>query len=181
MKTIKIYYINNEYIDYLRKYDTKVPYNKSETRPYVGIVYTFEDKNYFAPLSSPKPKHIKMSDKAIDVYKINKGKWGIVNINNMLPTPIECLKEVLPLVKDQRYKALLENQITYINDHKKELLNKVRVFQTQYRKGHLPPKVKERCCDFSLLEVKCREYIEKVIEDDINAINLDNDDIDLII
>ena len=70
---------------------------------------------------------------------------------------------------------------TFDIENAKELLNKVRVFQTQYRKGHLPPKVKERCCDFSLLEVKCREYIEKVIENDIEAINLAKDDIDLII
>ena len=29
MKTLKIYYIDNNYIDYLRKFDNRVAYNKS--------------------------------------------------------------------------------------------------------------------------------------------------------
>ena len=158
MKTLKIYYIDDEYINYLRKFDSKVPFNKNNTRPYIGVVYSFNDKNYFAPLSSPKPKHIKMNAKAIDIFKINNGKWGIVNINNMIPTPIECLTEVLPSVKDEQYRNLLENQTTYINNHRKELLTKVKQFQTQYQKGYLSTTVRERCCDFKLLEEKCKEY-----------------------
>ena len=159
MKTLKIYYIDDEYINYLRKFDLKVPFNKEQTRPYIGVVYTLEGKNYFAPLSSPKPKHLMMNEKAIDIFKINKGKWGIVNINNMIPTPIECLTEVLPQITNKQYRDLLENQITYLNDHKNELLNKVRQFQLQYTKNYLSERVKERCCDFKLLEEKCKEYM----------------------
>lgn len=99
-----------------------------------------------------------MNAKAIDIFKINNGKLGIININNMIPTPIECLTEVLPSVKDEQYRNLLENQTTYINNHKKELLTKVRQFQTQYQEGYLSPTVRERCCDFKLLEEKCKEY-----------------------
>ena len=86
------------------------------------------------------------------------------------------------MVKDRRYKALLENQVTYINDRKK-LLNKVRVLSGHsIEKGHLPPKSEKKdAVTIYLLEVKCREYIEKVIENDIEAINLAKDDIDLII
>ena len=53
-------------------------YNKKAMRPYVGVVYTYNDLNYFAPLSSPKPKHLKMSEKAIDVFKIDKGNLGVL-------------------------------------------------------------------------------------------------------
>ena len=158
---IKIYYIDDEYIDYLREFDTKVPYNKNRTRPYVGIVYTYQNNNYFAPLSSPKEKHLKMSDKAIDIYKIANGTLGIININNMLPTPIECLTEALPTITDEIYKTLLKKQITYINDNKNDLLSKVNQFQLRYRKGFLPKGVLERCCDFQLLEEKCKEW-EKI-------------------
>ncbi len=70
-KTLKICYLDDEYINYLRKFDSKVAYNKNKTRPYIGIVYTFNNLNYFAPLSSPKPKHLKMNNKAIDIFKIN--------------------------------------------------------------------------------------------------------------
>ena len=34
MKTLKIYYIDENYIKYLRKFDKIVPYNKTHTRPY---------------------------------------------------------------------------------------------------------------------------------------------------
>lgn len=160
-KTLKIYYLDENYINYLRRYDSKVAYNKNTTRPYIGIVYTFHGLNYFAPLSSPKPKHLHMKAKAIDIFKIDKGKLGIVNINNMIPTPIECISEVLPKVKDEKYKTLIENQTTYINNHKKQLYTKVENFRKLYDKKHLPENVMKRCCDFKLLEEKCKEYIEK--------------------
>lgn len=161
-KNLKIYYIDDKYVNYLRKFDAKVAYNKSETRPYVGVVYTFNEFTYFAPLSSPKPKHITMAEKAIDIFKIDGGNLGIVNINNMIPTPIECLKEVLPTITDSKYKALIENQTTFLNDHRQKLLNKVKVFRAQADKGFLPQRVQERCCNFKLLEEKCVEYTKKL-------------------
>ena len=39
MKILKIYYINENYIKYLRKFDKIVPYNKTHTRPYIGVVF----------------------------------------------------------------------------------------------------------------------------------------------
>ena len=162
MRTLKIYYLDEGYINYLRKFDTKVAYNKDTTRPYIGIVYTFDGLNYFAPLSSPKKKHQLMSNKAIDVFKIDECKLGVVNINNMIPTPIECISEVLPKVNDEKYKILIEDQTTYINDNKSKLFSKIKKFKMQYDKNFLPINVRERCCDFKLLEEKCKEYINKM-------------------
>ena len=163
-KTLKIYYLDENYINYLRKYDNRVAYNKNQKRPYIGVVYTFNGLNYFAPLAHPRPKHLKMSERAIDVFKIDKGKLGVVNINNMIPTPIECIAEVLPTITDEKYKILIENQTTFINNHKNTLFRKVRQFKLQYDKNHLPENVKNRCCDFYLLEQKSKEYIEKELE-----------------
>ena len=42
------------------------------------------------------------------IYKIKDGELGVVNINNMIPTPIEELKEVLPTITDKKYKKMLE-------------------------------------------------------------------------
>lgn len=85
-RSLKLYFIDAKYVDYLRMFDDKVFYNKNTTKPYVGVVYIFNKHNYFAPLSSPKPKHLKMNSNAIDIFKINDGRQGIVNINNMIPT-----------------------------------------------------------------------------------------------
>lgn len=165
-KNLKIYYLDEKYINYLRKFDSKVAYNKCKTRPYVGVVYTFNGFNYFAPLSSPKEKHLTMSDKAIDIFKIKDGILGIININNMIPTPLECISEVLPTITNAKYKALVENQTTFINDNRRKLLNKVKLFRFQADKGYLPPRVKERCCNFKLLEEKCQEYKELLSTND---------------
>lgn len=76
----------------------------------------------YAPLASPKPKHININPKAIDIYKIKDGELGVVNINNMIPTPIEELTEVLPtivrrnLMKKENYRRISHNEfIEYID------------------------------------------------------------------
>lgn len=53
--------IDYKYCDYLRNFDSKVCYNKGkkELRPFVGVLFTIDNFEYFAPLSSPKLKHKK--------------------------------------------------------------------------------------------------------------------------
>ncbi len=161
MKNLKIYYISENYINYLRQFDSNVAYNKNTTRPYIGIVYTYNNYNYFAPLASPKPKHININSKSFDIFKIKEGELGVVNINNMIPTPIEELTEVLPTIKDEKYKKMLEGQLTFLNNHKAELFKKINLLQNMYRKGHLSKNILDRCCNFSLLEEKFKEYNNK--------------------
>ncbi|MCD7893569.1 MAG: type III toxin-antitoxin system ToxN/AbiQ family toxin [Erysipelotrichaceae bacterium] len=156
---LKLYCIEDDYIDYLRQFDDKVPYNKHKTRPFVGIVYIHHGYRYFAPLSSPKPKHVRMNERAIDIWKISNGSLGIVNFNNMVPCPSGVLTEILPTVTDTKYKILLENQIKAINNERGSLLKKVRRFHDHYEKGLLSINVINRCCDFQLLEEKCDEYM----------------------
>ena len=164
MKSIKIYFLSDDYVNYLRCFDKKIYYNKNSTRPYIGVVYQIDNHNYFAPLASPKPKHLIMNSKNIDIFKLDNGTLGIVNINNMIPVPIDCLTEALPIIKDKNYKNLIIKQLTFLNDNKQELLNKVHLFMLEYKKEHLPKNVKKRCCDFDLLEEKCKEYKIKYME-----------------
>ena len=160
LKNLKIYYISENYINYLRKFDSNVAYNKNSTRPYIGIVYTYNNYNYFAPLSSPKAKHININPKALDIFKIANGVLGVVNINNMIPTPIEELTEVLPTITDIKYKTMLENQLTFLNNNKSQLLRKINTFQSMYRNNHLPQNILDRCCNFMLLEEKFKDYVK---------------------
>ena len=103
---LKLYYIDDEYISFLRKYDSRVAYNKNSTRPYIGVVYNYNNHNYFAPLSSPKEKHKKLSRKNVDVFKIEGGNLGIININNMIPCNMFVLTEVLPNLESGKYKTM---------------------------------------------------------------------------
>lgn len=159
MKSLRLYFIDNEYIDYLRQFDERVPYNKNKRRPYIGIVFDYNGVKYFAPLSSPKAKHLKIRNDNLDVFKIKGGKLGVVNINNMVPAPIECLTDVfLNFDGDKEYRYLLFNQLKCINNEREKLFNKIKRFQNRYRNGYLSKTILQRCCDFKLLEEKCKEY-----------------------
>ena len=157
-RRLKMYIIDDKYIEYLRKYDSKVAYNKSFKRPYIGVLIIQNKQKYFAPLSSPKPKHIKLNNRAIDIWKINNGKLGVININNMIPCPTQVLTEAIPIIKDEKYKKLLENQLSSINADRDILLNRIERFINRYNENNLDDKVLKRCCDFKLLEKKCYEW-----------------------
>ena len=83
---LKLVRIGKEYCDYLREYDGKVPYNfnNKEIRPFVGVLFKVGNFKYFAPLSSPKPKHLKLKNK-LDFLKLDDGNLGAINFNNMIP------------------------------------------------------------------------------------------------
>ena len=53
-ETLKFYTIDEEYIEYLSKFDEHVSWNKEQKRPYIGIVLIVEEHLYFAPLYSYK-------------------------------------------------------------------------------------------------------------------------------
>ena len=74
--------VNEKYSDYLRKYDKKI--REKEKRPYIGIVLQIKEKQYFAPLSSPKEKYRLMKEQ-MDLIKLKNGKLGVINLNNMIP------------------------------------------------------------------------------------------------
>jgi len=170
---LKMFIIDEKYIEYLRIYDNKVAYNKNSKRPYIGILIIQNKQKYFAPLSSPKPKHMKLSNKAIDIWKIDNGKFGIININNMIPCPMQVLTEAIPMIKnDEKYKKLLENQLSSINSDRDILLDRIKRFVNRYNEKNLDHKVLERCCDFELLEKKCCEWKQK----NTDKIDLDEED-----
>ena len=85
-RKIIIVKVNSKYCDFLRKYESKVPYNagEKELRPFVGILFNIGDCEYFAPLSSPKPKHSRLTN-TLDLIKMDNGKLGVINFNNMIP------------------------------------------------------------------------------------------------
>ena len=85
-----IYNIKDTYIEFIRTYDNRVADNKNESRPYIGIILLIGNIKYYAPFTSPKPKHRRMhNDK--DFRKIDGGRLGAINFNNMIPVPDEAI------------------------------------------------------------------------------------------
>ena len=67
MDNIRFYEINTDYIDYLVPYEPHLFHNskkgQANQRKYIGVVLQVNGMDYFAPLSSFKPKHeVKKND-----------------------------------------------------------------------------------------------------------------------
>lgn len=163
-KKIKIVKVDSDYCNFLRKFDDKVSYNagNKELRPFVGILFTVNNCEYFAPLSSPKPKHIKLKN-TLDLIKINDGIYGVVNFNNMIPvtnnnyTEFDLNKKVNE--QNEQYRIqLLNNQLRWLTSNKKDIYQKSKILYNLYINDKLPRNVKDRCCNYPLLEEKCVQY-----------------------
>ena len=99
---MKLYVVTDEYIDYLRQFDSKVYDNKEDKRKvmrkYLGIVLTINEINYYIPMLSPKKSDYKdnkirksivpivriISNEEIDNIPVLK---GTLRISNMIPVP----------------------------------------------------------------------------------------------
>ena len=174
---MKIYTIDTKYIDHLRTIDTRVPdqHKRFVNRPYVGIIVTQNNKKYFIPLSSPKLKHQTMKNQ-LDFLKIDGGKLGAMNINNMIPVPDGAYIEIniANLMKSQsinivKYGNLLDQQQKWIDNNENIILAKVHTLYEKYRLCKLPSKIKNRCLPYSKLESELKKY--NVREKENNGLN----------
>ena len=169
-------YINENYLNYLKKYDVKVPEKKN--RIYIGVLLKINNKEYFAPLSSPKEKH-KIMKNNIDVFKIKNGKLGIINLNNMIPviSDNKC-RETINLTflknsndkKDRKYYYLLEKQLRFCKKNRLQLYGKAenihKIFIQEFDKlENWQKKMYIRVNNFKLLEFACEEYKNKYIRE----------------
>ena len=165
MKNIlSIVRLDTKYCDYLRKFDDKVPYNygEKELRPFIGVLFRVNNCMYFAPLSSPKPKHLKIKSK-LDFLKLDSGKLGAINFNNMLPVTkkniikIDLNKECITK-EEEKYMKLLKSQLFWLNRNSEKLYGRSKKLYDKYINGTLDKNTLKRCCNFKLLEEKCVEY-----------------------
>jgi protein AbiQ len=118
----KLFIVQDDYINFCRKYDSKVQRNKEENRKfvkkYLGIVFEINNIKYYVPFSSYKPeKHDNMSDK-IDFIRIEdeKNRYAVLNLNNMIPVPDKAVIDfdfnILPnnTEEERKYRDLLRNE-----------------------------------------------------------------------
>lgn len=163
-RKIIIVKVDSKYCDFLRKYENKVPYNagEKELRPFIGILFNIGNCEYFAPLSSPKPKHSRLAN-TLDLIKIDNGKLGVINFNNMIPVNksnyniIDLNEKTNDKNKSARI-LLLKNQLRWLNNNRVDIYEKSSNLYKKYVNNLLPINVRNRCCNFILLEEKCRDY-----------------------
>ena len=163
-KELKLVKIDINYCNYLRQFDNRVPYNysKKQNRPFVGVLFEVQGCKYFAQLSSPKSKHVKIKSK-IDFMKIDNGKLGAINFNNMIPVDNKNIEYInFDIIKkskeEKQYLKLLKEQLFWLNRRKEKIYNNSEEIYHRYTNNRLPRNIKDRCCNFPLLEEKCMEY-----------------------
>lgn len=164
MRNFILVKVDHKYCDYLRKFDSRVMYNAGvkELKPFIGVLFKVNDKEYYAPLSSPKPKHSSLRN-TLDIIKIDNGNYGIINFNNMIPVTKNNY-EVIDLYKkiknesELKRQKLLKAQLRWLNNNYKYVSNKAIRMYNLYINNNLPKRVQNRCCNFRLLESKCSEY-----------------------
>ncbi len=169
MKNLYLIRVKQEYIKYLKSFDANVQDNANEkkNKPYLGVLLQKEEQRYFVPLSSPKRKHQKfiemerMGKIPIDVFLIKERNntekiIGVLNINNMIPITDEVI-EYFNIKEDKDY-GLLQKEHIYCIKNQTEIIkraNKVYDLVTKHNKSSLI----KRSCNFKLLEIKSKEYI----------------------
>ncbi len=156
MDRLKFYNIDDKYIDYLYQFDDKVPYNKNQKRPYIGVIIEIDNIKYFAPLFSPKSTHKKYSDNPTYI-KIGQD-YGIIRFNNMIPVVGDVLTPIdFNIIKDIKYKNLLMAQNNFIQQNTEKIRN---VAKKLYKMVTVDKKkfFVDISCNFKLLEEKVGIY-----------------------
>lgn len=156
MEKLKFYNINNDYINYLYKFDNKEPYNKQQKRPYIGIVIEINNIKYFAPLFSPKKTHSKYSDNP--TYIRIGTQYGIIRFNNMIPVINSVLNYIdFNDIKDIKYRNLLIAQNKFIQQNTERIRKKA---EKLYKIVTIDKKqfFVDLSCNFKVLEEKAKLY-----------------------
>lgn len=183
---MNIYTIDENYIQYLKQFDERVPDTKGETsfgRKYVGTIIEVKSHYYFAPLTSRTTRKNKYTGKIeprknfTDVYLWgHKGRpLGALKINNMVPIPKKFISIIAKefnfneYIKSndsnkKQYGYLIYNQFQILSKNniniENEIFNKAIGFYEMRKPKY--QKYSPLCCNFKLLEEKALEYDPKM-------------------
>lgn len=186
---LSFYKINETYIEPLQIIDSDVRISTGEksTRPYVGVVFTIQDRLFFAPLSSPAkfPNTLNSNDLKIAKAKksnIEKRRLSIKVINNkhvhlcnviigkIIPVPSSQISEISinnllssTVSSEKKYGDLLQKEYYAINAMKDTIYDKALRFYTKSITNTLPKHNKTHCVDLQ----KAIAYHDSWIEEHI--------------
>lgn len=157
MENLKLYRIEEKYINYLKSRDNRVQNNKDQKRPYVGILLIVSNYKYFVPMESPKPNH-KNIKPGNHIMKLDNGNLGLLGFNNMIPVHDSAIISFnINDETDEKYAELLKRQITYINKRKADIFNCASKTYYKATKGN-NDFLSNICCNFKELEKSCDKY-----------------------
>lgn len=162
MDKLRFYEIDCDYINFLSAFAEHLFLNAKNTqkysRKYVGIIFEINEFKYFAPLSSFKHKHKRLSE-TVDFIKI--GNMAVINLNNMFPVPEGVYHLINPNnEKNDQYKILLNNEYRIVKQKTELIINNAKYIYNHKTTNDGKSKLSQRCNDFRLLEEQSKNYIK---------------------
>ena len=168
---LKWYIANKDYVNYLKDFDSKVEninYDK-KLKPYIGILITINEFDYYVPISSAKEKHYKIKE-GMDFIKIKQGDKiiGVLNLNNMIPIyennakklkykEIEQYRDFSSDKEKSLYISFLSLELKLINNKIERIKsNALKLYKEKINNPN--SNISKRCCDFKILEEKSKLY-----------------------
>ena len=182
---LKFITINQYYLKYLHCFCSEVYYKPTgyETKPYIGILVQENGVEYVIPLSSAKEKHKTWKNVDVDRFLIfencaraendSKGIYvknadgsvkhilSAMDLKKMIPIKAGLYSEVdlnpseNDTASDKKYKVLLNIEYSFCLKIMDSVIQKAsKLYEKQMKTGRVIP----FCCDFKLLEEKCKEY-----------------------
>lgn len=100
----------------------------------------------------------------IDLLKINGGKYGVINFNNMIPIHSNSVRAVILSAADSdsdselQYKALLSNQLTWCNANRVSIISKAQKLYDIICGNRGWESLVRRCCSFAQDEKLLEQY-----------------------
>lgn len=176
---MKFYTIDIKYIKYLNSFDSEVYLNKRrhdyENKPYVGIIVYDNGLNYFIPLTSAKPKHLKLKNtgkdymivfETISCDELHEKDIYIKSPNNQIKKLISVIdfRKSIPVpdgsffeidIRKHKDRDLLAKEYEFCLRKKETIINKTKsIIRYQKKTGNKL----FAYCDFELLETKMHEW-----------------------
>ncbi|MGN1134776.1 MAG: type III toxin-antitoxin system ToxN/AbiQ family toxin [Oscillospiraceae bacterium] len=170
---ICFYYIKNDYIDFLKKYEreqighTCVPnlQYKNSDKFVFGAVMNINDMNYFVPVSSYNKKQ---EDVILIRDKKNKSNvLGSLRFAYMLPVPTSCLNKLdIKAVTNEYSKVHISKELAFCRRERDKIYKQAE--KTYFRVTHrINEQLVKNSCNFKLLE---QAYIEYCNANDLEEI-----------
>lgn len=150
------YEVDIPYIQYLKKFDSRIPnieYKGQHDKFLCGILFQNEGLCYFAPIShftKPQATNLIIEDK--------KGNnLGSIRFSFMFPVPFSLVKIKDFKAEEKNYRNLLVTELDWCNQNQERIINRaIKTYEGQKKGQKL---YLDTCCDFPLLEQKCKDYI----------------------
>ena len=157
---MEFYYVETDYVDYLRTFEFKVLQNKENNfqRPYVGVITTLNGIKYIIPLASPRGRFVTNKQQ---FHRVMDGSSliGVLKFNNMIPVRDELIQWIdFNTVSDQAYKALLQKEYVFIKSIQTQIEGKALHYRTTiWNSNEFFIGISN---DFTLLEQKMALYVK---------------------